>query len=78
MVRISLIVPTYNRACFLLKSIPSFLNQTLPSSMYEILVIDNNSSDNTREVVDSLLNSAECSWRYVFEQRQGLDRKSVV
>ncbi len=72
MVRVSLIVPTYNRANYLLKSIPSFLDQTLPASMYEILVIDNNSSDNTKEVTNSLLDSAECSWRYIFEQRQGL------
>jgi len=72
MVRVSLIVPTYNRAKYLIKSIPSFLDQTLPVSEYEILVIDNNSSDNTKEVTNSLLDLAKCSWRYIFEQRQGL------
>lgn len=72
MIRLSLIVPTYNRAPFLSESLPSFLDQTLDPKRYEILVVDNNSTDDTPEVVERVLNDAKCQHRYIFEPRQGL------
>jgi len=42
---ISVIIPTLNRKHLIGETINSFLNQTLPPS--EIIVVDNNSSDNT-------------------------------
>jgi glycosyltransferase involved in cell wall biosynthesis len=71
-VSLSLIVPTFNRAGLLGESLCSFCNQSLPPSRYEILVVDNNSTDNTREAVNSVLHDATCQWRYLFESRQGL------
>jgi len=47
--KISIIVPTYNRAKFIEKAIESVLNQT--SNSYELVVCDNNSTDNTQEIV---------------------------
>lgn len=70
--RISLIVPSYNRSQYLKKSLPTFINQSIHSSLYEILIIDNNSNDNTRAVVYDAMNEARVQWRYVFEERQGL------
>ena len=72
MVRISLIVCTYNGSKFLEKSIPTFLNQTLESCLYEIIVIDNNSTDNTKNVVNCLLSDAILQWRFLSEKKQGL------
>ena len=72
MTRLSLIVPTYNRATSLAESLTSFRDQSLHTSCYEILVVDNNSTDNTREVVDVVLRDTNCRWRYIFESRQGL------
>jgi glycosyltransferase involved in cell wall biosynthesis len=69
---LSLIVPTHNRAGLLPESLGSFLSQSLHPSRYEILVVDNNSTDNTREVVEAVLRAATCRWRYLFEPRQGL------
>jgi glycosyltransferase involved in cell wall biosynthesis len=43
--RISVIIPTYNRAQVLGRAIQSVLNQTLPAQ--EIIVVDDGSSDNT-------------------------------
>lgn len=70
--RVSLIVPTYNRANFLKHSIPSFINQSLDKDLYEIIVVDNNSNDDTKEVVNTLLKNTKVQWRYVFEPDQGL------
>ncbi|MCQ2974540.1 MAG: glycosyltransferase family 2 protein [Bacteroidales bacterium] len=47
--KISVIIPTRNRANFLPKTLNSILNQTL--SPYEIIVIDNGSTDNTLEIL---------------------------
>lgn len=48
---VSIIIPTYNRAQLLFKAVQSILNQTYQS--FEILVIDDNSSDNTSEIINN-------------------------
>jgi glycosyltransferase involved in cell wall biosynthesis len=70
--KLSLIVPTYNRSHYLRDSLPSFANQTMDKQSYEILVIDNNSTDDTRDVVLSVMDQFTCNWRYIFEKQQGL------
>ncbi len=45
----SVIVPTYNQGNLLLRCIKSILSQSF--KRYEIIVIDNNSSDNTKEII---------------------------
>jgi glycosyltransferase involved in cell wall biosynthesis len=47
--KISVVMPTHNRADFLGKSIDSVLSQTYED--FEIIVIDNNSTDNTEEIL---------------------------
>jgi len=52
---VSVIIPTYNRAYLIDKAINSVLSQTYRD--YEIIVIDDASTDNTREVVESFTDS---------------------
>ena len=47
--KVSVIIPTYNCEKFLNDSIGSLLNQT--TSDFEIIVVDNKSTDNTVKVV---------------------------
>lgn len=49
---VTVIIPTYNRAHIIKKSIESVLNQTL--SPTEVLVVDDHSTDNTQEVIESI------------------------
>ena len=72
MIKISLIVPTYNRADYLKFSLPTFVHQSLDKSLYEILVIDNNSTDKTKEITFEILGNNNKNWKYVFEGKQGL------
>jgi len=48
--KISTIIPTYNRQDFIVSSIESVLTQTYQS--YEIIVVDDGSTDNTLEVLN--------------------------
>lgn len=50
MVEVSVIVPTYNEEKGIEATLGSVSRQTLPRSEYEIIVVDGNSSDRTREV----------------------------
>jgi len=45
--KISVIIPAYNEEKLIGRSIEALQKQTLPSDQYEIIVIDNNSTDNT-------------------------------
>ncbi len=47
--RVSVILPTYNRAIYLDRAISSVLNQSYPD--FELIVVDDASTDNTEEVV---------------------------
>jgi glycosyltransferase involved in cell wall biosynthesis len=47
--RISVLLPTYNRARFLRASLDSILSQSLPA--FEVIVIDDGSTDETAEIV---------------------------
>lgn len=65
-INFSVIIPTYNRKKKLIKSIYSALNQTYKP--YEIIVCDDGSKINTKEIVDSFKNK---KLKYVYLNRSG-------
>lgn len=67
---ISVAVCTYNRADVLQKCLESLANQTTDNELFEVLIIDNNSTDNTKEI--SYKFCAEYNnFKYFFEKKQG-------
>jgi glycosyltransferase involved in cell wall biosynthesis len=70
---LSVIICTYNRADKLANCLDA-LRKTVPPIHWdwELLVVDNNSSDRTQELVGALLGSGALPVRYVFEAEQGL------
>ena len=52
MLKVSVVIPTLNRADLLASTIDHIANQTLAREHYEVLVIDNGSTDQTRSVLD--------------------------
>ncbi|MBO0711228.1 MAG: glycosyltransferase [Acetobacteraceae bacterium] len=67
---ISVVVCTRNRADLLDQAIASVVAQDFPKSEYEIVVVDNGSSDHTAEVARRY--AAQANVRYVLEERVGL------
>ncbi|NEO86519.1 MAG: glycosyltransferase [Spirulina sp. SIO3F2] len=67
-VQLCAIICTHNRAAYLGKAIKSLLVQDYPD--YEIIVVDNASTDTTREVVDAHLPHPRL--RYLYEPQLGL------
>ena len=68
---LSVVITTYNRADVLPRALESLLSQDLDPARYEIVVVDNNSTDQTRQVVESFVGRAP-KVHYVFEPRQGI------
>ena len=70
--RVSIVLCTFNRAPLLGPALDAVLSQTEGSPPYEVLVVDNNSRDHTRELVQQRQATAGSRLRYVFEAQQGL------
>ena len=47
----SIIVPVYNGKSTIAECIESLLSQDYPKDMYEIIIVDNNSTDNTAKII---------------------------
>jgi glycosyltransferase involved in cell wall biosynthesis len=73
--KLTVLICTFNRSQSLSRTIKSLLNASPAKSLQtEILVVDNNSTDDTRKVVEELQNSSKTSKikiKYLFEARQG-------
>ena len=69
---VSVIIPSYNRARMLGITIESFVNQDYPAGSFEIIIADNNSNDDTMEVVADWQSRSTVPITYLFEQRQGV------
>ena len=71
--KISVILSTYNRGYTLTVALESIAASQLPECVeWEVLVVDNNSKDHTRQVVERFCNRHPRRFRYLFESRQGL------
>lgn len=71
--KISAIISTYNRAIFLPGLFDSILKQTLPVSDFEVIIINNNSSDGTESVSKEFINNKSgVRVSYLIEPKQGL------
>lgn len=69
---ISVIICTYNRSSSLGQTLESLDRMSVPPEIkWEVIVVDNNSSDDTRAVVDELGQTLGVQLRYIFEAKQG-------
>lgn len=70
---LSIIICTYNRAAYLRDTLQSLLDRGAGPASFEVLIVDNNSTDETPAVVASFIEShGDLSIRYLQENQQGL------
>ncbi len=62
--KISVIIPTYNREKLIVKAINSILNQTI--KVDEIIVVDDGSIDNTKCIIENL------DIKYTYQKNSGV------
>jgi glycosyltransferase involved in cell wall biosynthesis len=71
--KLTVIICTYNRAQTISKALESVLASVLsPDVEWEVLVVDNNSKDNTRAAANEFCLRYPGRVRYLFESQQGL------
>jgi len=76
MPKVSIIIPTYNRARLIYKAIESILNQSYQD--FEIIIVDDGSTDNTREIVQKYIESQsfkvvnpQVIVKYIWQENRG-------
>jgi GT2 family glycosyltransferase len=71
-VRASVIIPTHNRADYLVKCLEALAAQTANPTTVEIIVVDNNSTDKTQDVcLEFAQVHSDLDIRYICETQQG-------
>lgn len=68
---LSITVCTYNRADVLPKCLESLVDQTTTPELFEVLIIDNNSTDGTKKIALDFCGK-NTNFKYIFEEKQGL------
>lgn len=68
----SVVICTYNRAALLGEAIRSVFRQQYPRDRFEIIIVDNDSPDDTASVVAALVPESPAPFRYLVEKRNGL------
>ena len=70
---ITVVVCTFNRCGMLVDTLKSIAESSIPSSVeWEILVVDNNSTDETKAAVDRISREYPGRFRYLLEKSQGV------
>ncbi len=69
MPKVSVIIPTYNRANYLPEAINSVLKQTYQD--FETIIVDDDSTDNTKEVVNAYIEKNPQKIAYIYQKNNG-------
>ena len=72
-IELSVITPTRDRASILVRCLDALATQSLDPSRYEILVVDDGSTDDTPAVIEGARRTASCDVRgFRLDQRAGI------
>jgi len=70
---VSVVICTYNRDKFIGEALNCLAKQTLPAEQFEVIVVDNKSTDNTAAITKKFIaEHPELNMRYVAEPNKGL------
>jgi len=66
----SIIIPTYNRSDVIIRSLETWAVQTLSTTEFEVIVVDNNSTDNSAQLIQDYI-ADKPNFRYLLETQKG-------
>lgn len=69
--KLSVIIPTYNRKDILMKCLTALFEQTCSKSDFEIIVIDDGSVDGTENVIKEIITKSPVELRYFKQENKG-------
>jgi len=69
---VSVIVCTYNRREMLRECLDSIFSQTYPDDKYEVVVVNDGSTDNTEEILREYQEKAKCKFKWVSQENSGI------
>lgn len=67
----SVIVPTFNRSEEIQELLASLTTQTLPEKEFEIIVVDDGSTDNTESVINDFIKNSDLNIRFIKQDHKG-------
>ena len=71
--KVSAVICSYNRARFVINAVQSIFSQDVDKRIYEVIVVDNNSTDNTLECLDAFKKAnPRLNFRFYTETSQGV------
>lgn len=70
MIELSIAVCTYNRADVLPKCLESLADQTTDAELFEVLIVDNNSTNDTKRITEDFCKKHN-NFKYILEEKQG-------
>lgn len=76
MPKVSVVIPTYNNALYIVEAVESVLNQTFKD--FEIIVVDDGSKDNTKEVLKPYIDKDLIRYKYQDNQGPGVARNTGI
>ena len=70
--QLDVVIPTYNRSALLKQALDSLLRARVPAGLsVKIIVVDNNSTDDTKALITKASETTNGRVSYVFEKQQG-------
>lgn len=68
---ISVVIPTYKRPDSVKTLLESLMNQTLPIEKFEVIIVDNNSEDETEQTVKKFISKYKNNLFYFLQKKKG-------
>ncbi len=70
-VKVSIVIPTYNRIDFITRTLESIEGLDYPVSDFEVIIIDDGSTDGTMEYMEKYAKTTRLNFRYISQKNSG-------